>query len=351
MSFPELIGNESLLEGLFQAARVRRLPHALLFEGPEGIGKFAHARSLGAGLLCARGPALPCGTCGPCKRVLAGTHPDWFVLDPLELELEQIPLDRVRPHPEDGGASIGDFLELSASENGWRVVLIREAHRLNHAAQNALLKTLEEPGRSVLFVLESGRSDALLATTLSRCVRVRFEPPGREHARAILHARGIAAPAAEELVCMAGGSPGLALQLEAQGVRSMQSVLLEALSGRVAALEAAQAVQDLEAEFGGKTPAAEERNRARAFLDLCIAGALDAQRRAAGVAREQLTHPRIAEALAHAPRRAVERWFELLLSARADLERNLSGPSSIERALLGWSAPQNVAARKAPVPR
>jgi hypothetical protein len=150
---------------------------------------------------------------------------------------------------------------------------------------------------------------------------------------------------------MAGGSPGLALQLEAQGVRSMQTVLLEALSGRLAALEAAQAVQDLEAEFGGRTPAAEERNRARAFLDLCIAGGLDAKRLAAGVAREQLTHPRIAEALAHEPHRAVERWFELLLSSRADLERNLSGSSSIERALLGWNAPQSGCARKALVSR
>lgn len=339
MSFPEIVGNEARLGGLFEAARARRLPHALLFEGPEGIGKFGLALRLAGGLLCAEGPAEPCGRCGPCKRVLARTHPDLFVLDPLELELEQIPLDRVRPRPEDGGASIGDFLELSASENGWRVVLIREAQRLNHAAQNALLKTLEEPGRSVLFVLETSRSDALLSTTLSRCVRVRLTAPESTAAIGIVRARGLDPAAAEELVRMAGGSPGLALVLEAQGVRAMQAALLEALSGRLCALEVVQVLQDIEAEYGGRTPAAEERNRARAFLDLCLAGALDAQRLAAGLPRARLTHVRLAEALAEHPARAVQRWFETLLAARADLERNLAGASSIERALLAWSAP------------
>lgn len=337
MSFPEIVGNEQRLQGLFEAARARRLPHALLFEGPDGIGKFGLALRLAGGLLCAHGPAQPCGQCGPCKRVLAASHPDLFVLDPLELELEQIPLDRVRPDPEDGGSSIGTFLELSASENGWRVVLIREAHRLNIAAQNALLKTLEEPGRSVLFVLESGRSDALLATTISRCVRVRFEPPGIDAASAILRARGIEPAAAAELVRMAGGSPGIALELESSGVRRQQAIVLEVLHGRIAALGAAEAIQDLEIEVAGKTPAAKERNRARSFLDLCLAGALDAQRLRAGIPLERLPWPQLASALSTQPRLALERFYATLLSSRADLERNLSGAAAVERALFGLS--------------
>ena len=78
----EAIGHELVLEGLWRAARAKRLAHALCFVGPEGVGKFLSAERLALGLVCARGIGAPCGTCGPCKRAQSDSHPDIFVIDP-----------------------------------------------------------------------------------------------------------------------------------------------------------------------------------------------------------------------------------------------------------------------------
>ena len=171
-------GHDALVVRLFDAARAGRLPHALLFEGPEGTGKFTAMRWFASGLLCAEGPGPPCGECGPCKRVRSDNHPDLYVVDPTASGEETLRVQRIayrpdapnNPDPED---CVESFLDLRAVEAELRPVLLREAHRMNTAAQNALLKTLEEPRPGVVLVLETHRSDLLLETILSRCVRVR----------------------------------------------------------------------------------------------------------------------------------------------------------------------------------
>ena len=95
MHWVEPVGHGSLLEGLWSAARARRLSHALLFTGPEGVGKFLAARALAWGLLCAAGPGRPCGRCGPCKRFAAESHADVFVIDADSEEEEQIKISRL----------------------------------------------------------------------------------------------------------------------------------------------------------------------------------------------------------------------------------------------------------------
>ena len=84
----EPVGHAGAVRSLWHAAEVGRLPHALCFEGPEGIGKFRAALWFAAGLLCSEGPGEPCGACGPCKRVSSGgaggNHPDLLVIDPIE---------------------------------------------------------------------------------------------------------------------------------------------------------------------------------------------------------------------------------------------------------------------------
>lgn len=338
MSSVEIVGHSSRLEGLWRAAHAGRLAHALLFEGQEGIGKFLCAQRLAAGLLCAHGPAHPCGECGPCKRVAAGTHPDLMVLDPTLGDTEHIAVDRIRADPEDDGPSVGDFLTLRASENGWRIVLIREAHRLNLAAQNALLKTLEEPGQQVLFVLETSRPDQLLATTLSRCVRVRFEPLNATQALRVLAEHGCTGPVAAELVRWSAASPGLALELERSAAPLMHNMMEQALLGQLSALAASGAVLEIEASFPGKTPAARERSRARRCLDLFLIAALDAERYAAGQPLESLRMERLAQRLARVPQLDRARCRSRVLEARADLDRNLSGEACIERLFLELSA-------------
>ena len=170
MRFVEPVGHAEAIAGLLRAAAGRRLAHALLLSGPDGIGKFLAAEWLAFGLLCARGPARPCGACGPCKRLLAGTHADILVLDPESEGEEEIKISRITRRERDSQPNVGDFLSLRPMEGGWRVVILRDADRMNEEAQNALLKTLEEPGTSTLLALVASRPESLLPTTRSRCV-------------------------------------------------------------------------------------------------------------------------------------------------------------------------------------
>ena len=98
---PLLGAHEEVLEGLWRAAGAGRLPHALLFEGPQGIGKFAAARRLAQGLFCRGGPARPCGRCDTCKKAASDNHLDLFVLDVAHEDVsehkrdERIGIDRI----------------------------------------------------------------------------------------------------------------------------------------------------------------------------------------------------------------------------------------------------------------
>ncbi|MFT5690206.1 MAG: DNA polymerase III gamma/tau subunit, partial [Planctomycetota bacterium] len=93
--FREPRGHGDLIGRLFQAAKSGRLPHALLFEGPEGTGKFTAMHWFATGLLCEGGPAAPCGECGPCKRVRTGNHPDLYIVDPIKDEEETLRVTRI----------------------------------------------------------------------------------------------------------------------------------------------------------------------------------------------------------------------------------------------------------------
>ena len=106
----EVLGHDETLAGLWRALSQERLSHALLFHGPPGVGKFLSAKRFVQGIFCEAGPGPPCGGCGPCRRLEAGTLPDVHVLDPIERELEMIPVGNITRR--DGGASdpIDEFL-------------------------------------------------------------------------------------------------------------------------------------------------------------------------------------------------------------------------------------------------
>ena len=326
------------VEGLWQAARVGRLPHALSFEGPEGVGKYRAAVWFAAGLLCADGPGRPCGACGPCKRVSSGghlgNHPDLLVIDPLEEGEERIRVARIaeRSDGEGDGRSLEAFLELRALEGGYRPVLVRESHRMNAAAQNALLKTLEEPRPGTLLVLETHRAELLLPTIKSRVVRLRFEPLGTEECRMVLAESGIDPEQARELTCIAGGSPGRALVLAERNALVARDVLFKLAGGSWSTVEAAALLWELEGRFPGKTPAAKARERVRMSLDLAIELARCRLAFQAGVPAEELAFGHDLAALPEASGLEVE--IETLVECRGDVERNLAPEAILDRALL-----------------
>ena len=325
-------GHAAVRAGRWHAARERRLAHAWCFVGPEGVGKFLAAERLAAGLLCAGGPGEPCGTCGPCKRVRSDSHADVFVIDAESEGEEQIAIGRIVRRDEKPLPNVGEFLALKAHEGGWRVVLIREAHRMNRESQNALLKTLEEPGESTLIVLETARPDLLLETTHSRCVRVAFAPLARADTIDVLVAHGVELEEARSLARWSGGAPGRALGARARGAVAMRGLVERALRGTIDPCEAARELAAIDGEFTGKTPTAQARARARAFLDLAVAALADCLRIAAGVGPDELAHGDLAEAL---PVREALRSSQLeqCLAARQDVDQNLAPDAALERAL------------------
>ncbi|MCB6366487.1 hypothetical protein LI291_09920 [Intestinibacillus massiliensis] len=146
-----------------------RLPQAILLTGDKGSGKMGLARRLAAALLCTGAPPRPCGRCNACHKAAEGIHPDLTVVDEGDRELK---VDLAR--------AIRSAAAVVPNDGDRRVTILRHAHNLNPAAQNALLKTLEEPPRYAFFILTSEQPGALLPTILSRCTRYALAPPEAE---------------------------------------------------------------------------------------------------------------------------------------------------------------------------
>jgi len=193
---------------LLQARTRDRLPHALLFEGPDGMGKRWLGRQLARALLCRRPEPSGegCGSCPACWQFDAGSHPDFLELCPEE-DKASIRVDQVRGFCAN--------LALSAEQaGGRRVALLHPADAMNLSAANSLLKTLEEPapGRVILLVTE--RPGGLLPTIRSRCQRIRFTPPVAEAVLDWLMAQtGQPREDARHLLALVDGAPLAALAL------------------------------------------------------------------------------------------------------------------------------------------
>jgi len=203
-------GHPTAVDAVARAVRSERPPHALLIVGPRGVGKTTLALDLAAGLLClAADPGgRPCRACPACHKVEIGGHPDVHLVAP-EGAGEQIRLGQVQRLAVD--------LSLTALEGRFRVAIISAAHRLNPDAQNALLKTLEEPGPATCLVLCADDGAPLLPTLVSRTARLRLAPLSIAALTEWLVEAGHADPASARAASIAAdGRPGLALALTRQ---------------------------------------------------------------------------------------------------------------------------------------
>ncbi|MCP8466734.1 DNA polymerase III subunit delta' [Pseudomonas sp. ZM23] len=198
-----------------------RHAHAYLLHGPAGIGKRVLAENLAHFLLCQKpSSGVACGQCKACQLLSAGTHPDYFLLEPEEPE-KPIRVDQVR--------ELVDFVVQTAQLGGRKVVLLEPAEAMNLNAANALLKSLEEPSGDTVLLLISHQPSRLLPTIKSRCVQQACPQPNAQQSRDWL-AKALPDESAEildELLVLAGGSPLTAMRLHGQGVREQRAQVVD----------------------------------------------------------------------------------------------------------------------------
>lgn len=227
-----------------QAMRVR-LPHAILFHGPAGIGKADFIEAFAQALLCEnmRPDGHACGTCASCGWFVQGNHPDYRRVRPEAMEDEapsaegdEAPAEEKKAKSKTASKEIkieqvralADFMNISTHRQGLRVVVLYPAEALNMPASNALLKTLEEPPPGTVFLLASNGLDRLLPTILSRCRKFALPMPDHGQALAWLDAQGVAD--ADGWLREQGGAPLAALAQAETGSREELDGLLHVLA-------------------------------------------------------------------------------------------------------------------------
>ena len=162
-SLNKILKQEPAVNLLTQALRKKRLSHAYLFTGPKGVGKETTAWAFLFHLFCEKDKENPCGECRACKKIEKEIHPDIYILFP---EKREITIGQIR--------EVIDFLKYRPLEAEYKVILVKEAEKMNPEAGNALLKSLEEPPFYAIFILLTENFSKLLPTIVSRSQIVRF---------------------------------------------------------------------------------------------------------------------------------------------------------------------------------
>ena len=208
MPFSSVVGHASLIALLKKAVLGKRVPQSLLFAGPDGVGKRTVAVALAQAINCSKPTADgdACGTCGACVRIAKGQYPDVVVVDKGGEASIKIQALRTR---------VLDAVGYRPFEGARRVFIIDQAEAMTDQAQDALLKTLEEPPSAAILILVSAFPDMLLATIRSRCRRLRFAPLSeRDVERVLIGTTKMDPAAARSRSAASGGSVSRALTVE-----------------------------------------------------------------------------------------------------------------------------------------
>jgi DNA polymerase-3 subunit delta' len=303
-------------------------PHALLLHGPRGIGKHALGLHFALALLCEspRTDGLACGECASCHYATAGQHPDLMRLELVEIDddgeasaVDVITIDRVR--------ALIDFVQLTSHRQRAKVAVIAPAERMNPAAANALLKTIEEPPPHTYVILVSDQPGRVPATILSRCRKFPVPLPPTDLAREWLVGQGVAEP--DLALAQANGAPIVALERADATIQAERRTWLAALAqpDRLPLLALAARV-----DAGGRD---ERKARLALAVDWMLAWTADLARVGAGGAPR--TNPDFAEPLAVLAARvapvALFRYHRSILRHRALLAHPLQ-PRAVAEALL-----------------
>ncbi|ADG67185.1 DNA-directed DNA polymerase [Planctopirus limnophila DSM 3776] len=232
----EVRGQSMAIEQLRKAVERGRLAHGYLFVGPQGVGKRLVAQKFAQAILCKeRKPheLEACGTCTSCRPFLAGNHPDFQVVECPEGKRE-IPIDLLVGSKENRGQEgLCHGLSLKPLSGSRKIAIIDDAHLLNDAGANAILKTLEEPPELAVLILVASTLETVLPTIRSRCHLVRFQQLGYEDIEALLSAEGsIETGMVKEVSQMCDGSLSMAKEMLDPALWELRKTLRKTLCER-----------------------------------------------------------------------------------------------------------------------
>jgi DNA polymerase III subunit delta' len=290
--FDNILGNEGLKETLSRLRESGRIPNAMLFSGPAGVGKKLFALEIARSFVCRVSETLQCGSCPACVRVgnwsqppaddrdehekvLFTDHPDVAVITAYK---RFILVNAVR--------ALEAEAHFRPFEGRARLFIVDDADRMNDNASNALLKTLEEPAPTSHIVLITSRPDSLLRTIRSRCQTFRFGPVRPEQvAKLLMRDHGFSEPDARLAARAAQGSVGRAAAIDAVKLRERRGEF-------VAALRSALAHGGFSAVLGvaEKISAANNKERFEDDLDLLQSILRDIWALSAGGGEREITH-------------------------------------------------------------
>ncbi|MFH1857539.1 MAG: DNA polymerase III subunit delta' [Candidatus Omnitrophota bacterium] len=206
MSFSDILAQPVAVKTFKGALAYGRLSGAYLLSGPEGVGKRFAAREFAKAINCEALGGDACGRCASCRKIDAGTHPDFLWIEP-KTESAKISIEAIRELKKE--------IALRPWEGKRRIAVIVEAECSTEEAQNAFLKMLEETPKGSLIFLTSVKQDGILPTVLSRCKVIRFGLIPTEKIRQLLQKeRGLSSEAAQAIAKLSHGSLGKALAMK-----------------------------------------------------------------------------------------------------------------------------------------
>ena len=163
MSFNKIIGHENHIEYLKNAIINNKLSHAFIFEGIDGIGKRLIGINLAKAVFCETQSGNACGLCRSCIKMDHNNHPDYMMIEPDGKTIKNAQIETFQ-----------EFAMIKPYDSNYKVVIIKDAEKMNASSQNRILKTLEEPPEYVVIILITNNSESLLPTVVSRCQIIKY---------------------------------------------------------------------------------------------------------------------------------------------------------------------------------
>ena len=217
MAFENVVGQQRIIALINNLLYSNRIPHAFLFEGQKGIGKKRIALEMARGICCSSADTKPCGTCSSCIKASHGNHPEIKLIE----EDSSIKIETIRELQKE--------IQLKPYEGAKKVFIINNAERMTTQAQNALLKTLEEPPGYASIILLTNNAASLLPTIISRCQLLKLVPARLEEVQQHLQrVEGLGLEESKVIASFSNGIVGKAIRiLQDEEFRIKRDIIIE----------------------------------------------------------------------------------------------------------------------------